>query len=52
LGAQLVPVIKEYFASEEHRTGRPVPGSSVPEKLPYEVDMVRVTQEPFNLKNW
>jgi 3-hydroxyanthranilate 3,4-dioxygenase len=48
----LVPVIKEYFASEEHKTGRPIPGSSIPETLPYEVDMVRVTQEPFNLKNW
>ena len=26
LGVQLVPVIEEFFASEQHRTGIPIPG--------------------------
>ena len=52
LGSQLLPVIKEFFASEEYRTGRPIPGSSIPDKLPYHVDFQRKVQEPFNLATW
>lgn len=51
LGVQLVPVIKEYFASEQHRTGRPIPGT-IPANPPYQPDSERKTEEPFNLKTW
>lgn len=51
LGVQLVPVIKEYFASEQYRTGRPLPGT-IPENPPYHPDSNRCTEKPFSLKDW
>lgn len=51
LGVQLVPVIKEFFASEQCRTGRPLPGT-IPENPPYHPDPNRQLENPFNLKDW
>ena len=51
LGVQLVPVIKEFFASEQCKTGRPVPGT-IPENPPYQSDGELKVENPFNLKDW
>ena len=51
LGVQLVPVIKEFFASEQCRTGRPLPGT-IPENPPYHPDPDRQLKNPFCLKDW
>lgn len=51
LGVQLVPVIEEFFASEQYRTGRPIPGT-IPVDPPYHPDSDRQTEDPFNLKAW
>lgn len=51
LGVQLVPVIKEFFASEQCRTGRPIPGT-IPENPPYVPDCNREVENPFDLKEW
>ncbi|KAK4036916.1 hypothetical protein OUZ56_028961 [Daphnia magna] len=51
LGVQLVPVIKEFFASEQCRTGRPIPGT-IPENPPYKPDCNREVENPFDLNNW
>lgn len=51
LGVQLVPVIKEFFASEQCRTGRPLPGT-IPENPPYQPDSNLSVTNPFNLKDW
>jgi 3-hydroxyanthranilate 3,4-dioxygenase len=48
---QLVPVIKEFFASEQCKTGRPVPGT-IPENPPYQIDCKLKVENPFNLKDW
>lgn len=51
LGTQLVPVIKEYFASEQHKTGVPIPGT-IPENPPYHPDACLKVNDPFNLDKW
>ena len=51
LGSQLKPVIEEFFASEEHRTGQPGPGSAHPSP-PWRPDSDRVVDSPFNLASW
>ncbi|XP_063861679.1 3-hydroxyanthranilate 3,4-dioxygenase-like isoform X3 [Scylla paramamosain] len=51
LGTQLGPVIKEFFASEQYRTGKPIPGT-IQEKQPWVPDTARVLQEPFSLARW
>lgn len=51
LGTQLVPVIKEYFASEQHRTGLPIPGT-IPENPPYRPNSNIKVENPFNLDDW
>lgn len=51
LGTQLGPVIKEFFASEQCKTGKPIPGT-IQEKQPWLPDAVRVLQEPFSLAKW
>lgn len=51
LGVQLVPVIKEFFASEQCRTGRPIEGA-IPAEPPYRPDSERTLAAPFNLKDW
>ena len=42
---------KEYFASEEHKTGVPGP-TSVNENPPWVPDSQRVVSVPFNLNSW
>jgi len=51
LGSQLGPIIREYFASEQHKTGRPIPGT-IPENPPYVPDGQRQLEEPFDLRGW
>jgi len=51
LGVQLKPIIEEYFASEEHKTGVPGP-DSVNENPPWVPDSQRVVSAPFNLNSW
>jgi len=51
LGVQLKPIIEEYFASEEHKTGRPGP-DSVNSNPPWEPDSKTVVETPFNLQDW
>ncbi|CAL1530398.1 unnamed protein product [Lymnaea stagnalis] len=51
LGTQLGPVIKRYFGSEQHKTGKPVPGT-IPESPPIILDSEISMQDPFNLHVW
>lgn len=51
LGSQLGPVIKEFFASQQHKTGKPIP-EDMPEKVPWEPDSQRRVEAPFSLTNW
>lgn len=51
LGTQLAPIIKEYFASEEHRTGQPVPENIVANP-PVQYNPEERMLPPFNLKEW
>ncbi|XP_012682767.1 3-hydroxyanthranilate 3,4-dioxygenase isoform X2 [Clupea harengus] len=48
LGTQLAPVIKEFFASEEHRTGKPNPDP--PKKAPFPLNTASV-MAPFSFKD-
>ncbi len=50
LGTQLGPVIRDFFASEQHRTGRPVPGDN-PTPC-WEPDSNRRIEWPFSLDGW
>ncbi|XP_021362562.1 3-hydroxyanthranilate 3,4-dioxygenase-like [Mizuhopecten yessoensis] len=49
LGSQLGPIIKRYFASEQHKTGQPV---GTIEKPPFELDSKVKLVKPFCLKHW
>ncbi|KAJ8308617.1 hypothetical protein KUTeg_013491 [Tegillarca granosa] len=51
LGTQLGPVIKRFFASEQCKTGKPIPGT-IPENPPVILDSKRKVEEPFNLHKW
>ncbi|XP_072018953.1 3-hydroxyanthranilate 3,4-dioxygenase-like [Amphiura filiformis] len=51
LGTQLAPVIKRYFASEQHKTGKPIPGT-IPEDPPITVDTKETLMQPFCFKDW
>ncbi|XP_037776591.1 3-hydroxyanthranilate 3,4-dioxygenase-like [Penaeus monodon] len=51
LGTQLGPIIKEYFASEQHKTGKPIPGT-IPENPPFLPDAARKLEDPFPLAKW
>jgi len=51
LGTQLPPVIKEFFASEENKTGQRT-ATSIPKTIPWREDEKRTTEEPFPLENW
>ncbi|KAL0964355.1 hypothetical protein UPYG_G00322710 [Umbra pygmaea] len=50
LGTQLVPVIQEFFASEQHRTGRPDP-DEVFRQPPFQMNTMHV-MSPFNFKEF
>ncbi|XP_054717432.1 3-hydroxyanthranilate 3,4-dioxygenase-like [Uloborus diversus] len=47
----LVPLIKEFFASEQHRTGKPIPGT-IPIDKPVPQDIQRQLELPFSLNEW
>lgn len=51
LGIQLGPLIKRYFASEQHKTGKPIPGTIFPFP-PFVPDAVRALEKPFHLMTW
>jgi len=51
LGSQLKPIIEEYFASEEHKTGKPGPQSDASQPA-WEPDSVTKVESPFNLQDW
>ncbi|XP_041352765.1 3-hydroxyanthranilate 3,4-dioxygenase-like isoform X2 [Gigantopelta aegis] len=51
LGTQLIPVIKDFFASEQYKTGKPIPGT-IPEKAPIILNSELTLQQPFNLHHW
>ena len=51
LGSQLKPVIEEFFASEEFKTGAPGP-TSINKNPPWIPDSQRVVEKPFNLQGW
>ena len=52
LGRDLVPVVKEFHASEEKRTG--VPGANIctDETRPFVQDVTTAVPDPFNLEEW
>jgi len=51
LGSQLGPIIKRFFASEQYKTGKPIPGT-IPENPPLILDEEISLQDPFNLQAW
>ncbi|XP_037072059.1 3-hydroxyanthranilate 3,4-dioxygenase-like [Pollicipes pollicipes] len=51
LGLELGPVIREFFASEECRTGQPGVGTFLCPQY-FQPDDVRQTEEPFCLRRW
>ena len=54
LGRDLVPVVKEYHASEEKQSRIPTPGKSVlPEdQRPFVIDEETEVPDPFDLQEW
>jgi len=51
LGSQLKPIIEEYFACEEHKTGQPKE-DSVNSNPPWVPDSRRQVEDPFCLQDW
>ena len=51
LGRDLVPVIEEYRASEEFKTGRPT-GKYVSSRPPTQIDTQTVMPDPFYFSDW
>ncbi|CAG2120434.1 unnamed protein product, partial [Medioppia subpectinata] len=51
LGTQLVPIIKQFQASEECKTGKPSKNSKL-RTAPYSDDITRQMVRPFHLKEW
>ncbi|XP_038078624.1 3-hydroxyanthranilate 3,4-dioxygenase-like isoform X1 [Patiria miniata] len=51
LGTQLGPIIKEFFASEQYKTGKPIPGT-IPENPPVIIDTETEVEAPFSLLSW
>ncbi|CAL8299335.1 unnamed protein product [Merluccius merluccius] len=50
LGTQLVPVIKEFFASKQYKTGKPDP-NEIFRQPPFHMNTMNV-MSPFYLKDW
>jgi len=48
---ELGPLIKEFFAYEQYKTGKPLPGSLLEDK-PIKQDFKRILENPFPLKAW
>ncbi|XP_059841740.1 3-hydroxyanthranilate 3,4-dioxygenase [Hypanus sabinus] len=51
LGTQLAPIIREFFNSEEYRTGKPNP-DNLRKELPFCINTVSTVMDPFSLNNW
>lgn len=51
LGTQIAPIINEYFASEEHKTGKPTE-NSVTRNPPFYPDANRKLGQPFSTSQW
>ncbi|PVD25825.1 hypothetical protein C0Q70_13488 [Pomacea canaliculata] len=51
LGSQLTPAIKKFFASEQYKTGKPIPGTIL-ENPPVELNVDIALEDPFKLKTW
>ena len=51
LGKELAPIINGFFASEQYKTGRPLPGT-IPDNPPIQLDSVTTLQRPFSLRQW
>ncbi|XP_064602893.1 3-hydroxyanthranilate 3,4-dioxygenase-like [Liolophura sinensis] len=51
LGPQLAAVIKEFFTTEQYKTGKPVKGT-ISEKPPVSIDEEVSIDDPIYLKNW
>ncbi|GFO11992.1 3-hydroxyanthranilate 3,4-dioxygenase [Plakobranchus ocellatus] len=51
LGTQLGPIIKQFFASEQYKTGKPISGT-IPETPPVILDSEVSLQAPFSLQAW
>ncbi|XP_058407329.1 3-hydroxyanthranilate 3,4-dioxygenase isoform X2 [Diceros bicornis minor] len=50
LGTQLAPIIQEFFSSEQHRTGKPIPDQLLKEP-PFPLS-TRSIMEPMSLEAW
>ncbi|KAM9803710.1 3-hydroxyanthranilate 3,4-dioxygenase [Neosynchiropus ocellatus] len=50
LGTQLLPIINEFMASKQHRTGKPDPNETFREP-PFQLNTMNV-MSPFNFKDW
>ncbi|XP_057315977.1 3-hydroxyanthranilate 3,4-dioxygenase-like [Hydractinia symbiolongicarpus] len=46
------PVIAEYFASEQYKTGKPIPGTTEEDEEKFKVDVDTVVNPPFSLNSW
>merc|ERR1712156_255312 len=51
LGTQLGPVIREFFASKQFKTGKPIP-DDMPKHIPWTPNSSRKVEEPFDLMAW
>jgi 3-hydroxyanthranilate 3,4-dioxygenase len=49
--ARMAEFFDEFFASEQFKTGKPVPGV-IPDKSPIEIDSQTSLGDPFSLKDW
>jgi len=52
LGKELGPIIKSYFASEQHKTGIPIADDLKNNPSVWKEDEARRVEEPFNLKSF
>ena len=51
LGKDLVPIVKSFFTSEQHKTGKPIPGT-ITDNPPLQVDATTKLADPFSLRKW
>lgn len=51
LGVQLKPVIARFMASEQHKTGAPLP-NTILENPPVKIDVQKDAGRAFNLRGW
>uniref|UniRef100_T1J601 3-hydroxyanthranilate 3,4-dioxygenase n=1 Tax=Strigamia maritima TaxID=126957 RepID=T1J601_STRMM len=51
LGNQLVPIIKNFFSSEQYKTGKPI-AESLNNSPPYQGDALRKLELPIDIEDW